>query len=103
VLEINRASQEAGNHRSWFETMAAHALLGNREEAITAWQYLLDQGYYDARLDTYHPLVVSIKDDARFVAGMDRLRKNVAAMRAHVDLSLIDEWIARGAPVTADR
>jgi TolB-like protein len=103
VLEINRASQEAGNHRSWFETMAAHALLGNREEAITAWQYLLEQGYYDARLDTYHPLVVSIKDDARFVAGMDRLRKNVAAMRARVDLSLIDEWIARGAPVGADR
>jgi TolB-like protein len=103
VLEINRKSQEAGNRRSWFETMVAHALLGEREEAITAWQHLLDQGYYDARLDTYHPLVASIKDDARFVAGMDRLRKNVAAMRARVDLSLIDEWIARGAPVSADR
>jgi non-specific serine/threonine protein kinase len=100
VLEINRKSNEAGDRRAWFETMGAHALLGEREEAIAAWQHLLDQGYYDARLDTYHPLVVSIKDDPRFVAGMDRLRRNVAAMRARVDLSPIDEWIARGAPVS---
>ena len=80
--------------------MAAHALLGNREEAITAWQRLVNQGFYDARLDAYHPLVASIKDDPRFAAEMDRLRKNVAAMRARVDLSPIDEWIARGAPVS---
>lgn len=56
-------AQEDGDRRSWFETMAAHALLGNREEAITAWQRLVNQGFYDARLDAYHPLVASIKDD----------------------------------------
>jgi len=34
---------------------------------------------------------------------MDRLRRNVAGMRERVDLSPIDEWIARGAPLSADR
>ena len=49
------------------------------------------------------PLLASTKDDSRFVAAMDRLRGNVAAMRARVDLSVIDEWIARGAPVNPVR
>jgi TolB-like protein len=98
VLEINRTAQDDGDRRSWFETAAAHALLGNREAAVAAWERVIAQGFPNETVDTYHPLLAPIKDDPRFVAAMDRLRRNVAAMRARVDFGLIHEWIARGAP-----
>ncbi len=103
VLDINRKAQASGDRRSWFETTAAHALLGNREAALAAWERVIEQGFYNARVDEHQPLLASIKNDPRFVASMDRLRRSVAAMRARVDLGPIDEWIARGAPVSAVR
>jgi TolB-like protein len=103
VLDINRKAQDDGDRRSWFETSAVHALLGNHEAAVAAWERVVGQGFPNATVDIYHPLLAPIKDDPRFIAALDRLRKNVAAMRARVDLSPIDEWIARGAPVSADR
>jgi TolB-like protein/Flp pilus assembly protein TadD len=103
VLEINRAAQDDGDRRSWFETAAALALLGNREAAVDAWEHVIAQGFPNDAVDVYHPFFVSIKDHPRFVAAMDRLRRDVAAMRSRVDLTLIDEWIARGAPVGASR
>ena len=103
VLEVNRKAQDDGDRRSWFETVAAHALLGDRDAAIAAWERVVGLGFPDATVDVSDPLLAPIKDDPRFVAAMDRVRRNVAAMRARADLSLLDEWIARGAPVNPVR
>ena len=82
VLAVNRKAQEDGDRRSWFETAAAYALLGNREAAVGAWERVVERGFYNARVDEHQPLLAPIKDHPRFVAAMDRLRRDVAAMRA---------------------
>lgn len=102
VLDVNHREQEAGDRRSWYETAAAHVLLGHREAALTAWEHVIDQGFPDAKADQ-SPLLAAIRDEPRFVAAMERVRRNVATMRARVDLSPIEEWIARGAPVGMER
>jgi hypothetical protein len=53
--------------------------------------------------DVFDALVAPVKDDPRFVAALDRVRRRTAEMRGRVDLAVIDEWIARGAPTNAVR
>jgi hypothetical protein len=78
-------------------------MLGNREAALVAWERAVEIGLPETKIDVYDPLIASIKDDPRFVAALDRVRRRVAEMRARVDLSIIDEWIARGTPTNAVR
>jgi len=105
VLDHNRQEVEDADHsdKPWAENVAAHALLGDREAALAAFERAVDLNYYEAKVDVYDALLGSLKDDPRFVAGLTRVRRRIAEMRARVDLSIIDEWIARGAPVSADR
>jgi len=98
VLDINRKAQDDGDRRSWFETVAAHALLGNREAAVAAWERVVGQGFPDATVDVSHPLLASIKDDPRFIAALDQVRRRIADMRRRVDYATLDAWITRGAP-----
>ena len=105
VLDLNRKEIEDGDHsdKPWAENVAAHALLGDRDAALAAFERAVDLNYYEAKVDVYDALLASLKDDPRFVAGLTRVRRRIAEMHARVDLSVIDEWIARGGPVTADR
>jgi len=105
VLDLNRKEIEDGDHsdKPWAENVAAHALLGDREAAIAAFERAVDLNYYEAKVDVYDALLASLKDDPRFVAGLTRVRRRIAEMRARTDLTVIDEWIARGAPVSPVR
>jgi TolB-like protein len=105
VLDLNRKEIEDGDHseKPWAENVAAHALLGEREAAMAAFERAVDLNYYEAKVDVYDALLASLKDDPRFMAGLARVRRRIAEMRARTDLTVIDEWIARGAPATAVR
>jgi protein kinase/serine/threonine-protein kinase len=105
VLDLNRKEIEDGDHsdKPWAENVAAHALLGDREAAMAAFERAVDLNYYEAKVDVYDALLASLKDDPRFVAGLTRVRRRIAEMRARTDLTVIDEWIARGAPVSPVR
>ena len=48
-------------------------------------------------------MIASLKDDPRFVAALDRVKRRNAEMFARVDVKTLDEWIARGAPVNPVR
>ena len=105
ALEVNRKAIEDGDRggRTWYENVAIHDMLGNREAALHAWERAVENGFSETKVDAFDPLIAGVKSDPRFVATLDRLRRRIADMRARVDLSVIDEWIARGAPVNATR
>ena len=105
VLDINRKAIDDGDRsgRPWEENVAVHAMLGDREAALNAWERAVEIGFFEAKIDVYDALIAPVKDDPRFVAGLDRVRRRTAEMRTRVDLSVIDEWIARGAPTNAVR
>jgi hypothetical protein len=78
-------------------------MLGDREAALQAWERAVEIGFAEDKTDVFDALIAPVKDDPRFVAGLDRVRRRTAEMRTRVDLSVIDEWIARGAPTNAVR
>jgi TolB-like protein/tetratricopeptide (TPR) repeat protein len=105
VLEVNRKAIADGD-RSMppvYEDVAVHAMLGNREAALAAWERVVEMGWPEAKIDVYDSLIAAVKDDPRFIAALDRVKRRIAEMFARVDVRTIDEWIARGAPTTAVR
>jgi tetratricopeptide (TPR) repeat protein len=105
VLDINRKAMDEGDRsdKPWSENVAVHAMLGDREAALHAWERAVEIGFIEEKIDVYDALIAPVKDDPRFVAALDRVRRRTAEMRGRVDLTVIDEWIARGAPTTAVR
>jgi tetratricopeptide (TPR) repeat protein len=105
VLKVNRKAIADGD-RSMppvYEDVAVHAMLGNREAALAAWERVVEMGWPEAKIDVYDSLIAAVKDDPRFIAALDRVKRRIAEMFARVDVRTIDEWIARGAPTTAVR
>jgi hypothetical protein len=78
-------------------------MLGDRAAALDAWERAVERGFCEDKIDVYDALIAPVKNEPRFIAAFDRVRHRVTEMRARVDLSVIDEWIARGAPTTAVR
>jgi tetratricopeptide (TPR) repeat protein len=105
VLDINQKAIDDGDRsgKPWEENVAVHAMLGDREAALNAWERAVEIGFFEAKIDVYDALIAPVKDDPRFIAALDRVRRRTAEMRGRVDLTIIDEWIARGAPTTAVR
>ncbi len=105
VLDVNRRAIAEGD-RSFppvYEDVAVHAMLGNREAALAAWERAVEMGWPEPKVDVYDPLIAPVKDDPRFIAALDRAKRRVAEMFARVDVKTLDEWIARGAPVNPVR
>jgi hypothetical protein len=105
VLDANRRAIAEGD-RSFppvYEDVAAQAMLGNREAAQAAWERAVEMGWPETRIDVYDPLIAPVKDDPRFIAALNRAKRRVAEMFTRVDVKTLDEWIARGAPVNAER
>lgn len=105
MLDINRKAIDGGDRsdKPWSENVAVHAMLGDPEAALHAWERAVEIGFVEEKIDVYDALIAPVKDDPRFVAALDRVRRRTAEMRGRVDLAVIDEWIARGAPTTAVR
>lgn len=105
VLDINRKAIEEGDRsdKPWSENVAVHAMLGDREAALQAWERAVEIGFVEDKTDVFDALIAPVKDDPRFVAALDRVRRRTAEMRGRVDLAVIEEWIARGAPTNAVR
>jgi hypothetical protein len=76
VLDLNRKEIENGDHsdKPWAENVAAHALLGDREAALAAFERAVDLGYCETKVDVYDALLASVKEDPRFVAGLTDVR-----------------------------
>ena len=100
ALALNRRAHDDGDRSIGvaYENVAVLAMLGDRQLALDAWERAVELGFPEDRITAYDPLIASVKDDPRFVAGLERVRRRNAEMRARVDLSVIDQWIARGAP-----
>ena len=105
VLDVNRRAIAEGDRSlpPVYEDVAVHAMLGNREAALAAWERAVEMGWPESKVDVYDPLIAPVKDDPRFVAALARVKRRVAEMFARVDVKTLDEWIARGAPVNAVR
>ncbi len=69
---------------------------GDRESALAAFERAVDLGYFGPKADVCDALLASLKDDPRFLASLDRVRRRITEMRTRVDLGVIDDWIARG-------
>ena len=105
MLDANRRAIAEGD-RSFppvYEDVAVHAMLGNREAALAAWERAVEMGWPEPKVDVYDPLIAPVKDAPRFIAALGQVKRRVAEMFTRVDVKTLDEWIARGAPVNPVR
>ena len=70
-------------------------MLGDRAAALDAWERAVELGFCEDKIDVYDALIAPVKNEPRFVTAFARVQRRVAEMRARVDFSVIDEWIAR--------
>ena len=72
-------------------------MLGDRDAALIAWEPAVEAGFPEEKIDLYDALFASVRNDPRFVAALDRVRRQTEEMRARVDFSVIDDG-SRAAP-----
>jgi Tfp pilus assembly protein PilF len=105
VLEINRKVVDDGDRTvgPWYENAAIHLMLGDRAAALDAFERAVDAGFREGDPLEFDPKLAPLKDEPRFVAAVERVQRDLAEMRQRVDLSMIDEWVQKGAPSNATR
>jgi TolB-like protein len=79
------------------EEAALFLMQGKRAEALDALEAGVRAGWKDAMFLRRDPLLSSLREDPQFIAIVQSVEREVAAMRARADFSNLDEWA--GVPV----
>jgi serine/threonine-protein kinase len=99
ALAATREAKAAGDlsYNPPMEEAVLFLMLGKRVEALDALDAGVRAGWKDALHLRRDPLLVDLRDDARFVALVQQVEREVGAMRARADFASLDEWA--GVPV----
>lgn len=89
TLEVIRDLPRLGTHGFGIRDVQIYALLGRREDAISAFRDALDAGYRGSLLFDGWPLAIdpyldSIRDEPRFIQMLDELDGYLATMRESI-------------------
>ena len=79
------------------ENAVLFLMQGKHAEALDALEAGVRAGWKDAMFLQRDPLLAAVRNDARFVAIVQQVEREVAAMRGRADFSNLDVWA--GAPV----
>jgi TolB-like protein len=99
ALAANRRASEGGD-RSFgllYENAALALMRGERKAALDWLDRAYAAGLRDAASLQHDPMLASVWTDGRFVALLERMRKDVREMRARVDLGELDRWMGTDA------
>jgi len=80
-----------------YQHAALHLMRGDREAALTAFEGAIDAGLREPQLPRRDPLLAPLRTEPRFIAAMERVDRDIAAMRPRVDFREVEEW-ASSAP-----
>lgn len=78
-------------------------MLGDRAAALDPWERAVEVGFHEEKIDVYDSLIAPLKGRSEIYRGP---RSRAAPDREDARprrFSVIDEWIARGAPTTGVR
>jgi hypothetical protein len=81
-----------------YQQAALHIMRGDRQAALDAFDRGIDAGMREPLFPRRDPLLAPLATEPRFIAAMERVDRDVAAMRQRVDLREIEAWIGSGSP-----
>jgi hypothetical protein len=93
ALADNRAAMEGGDRSNYlpYENAALQLMRGDRAAALSSLEASYNVGNNDAALLKADPLLAALAGEPRFTQLVDRMQRDVRAMRARVDLRDLDE------------
>ena len=94
ALAATREATAAGDisYNPPMENAVLFLMQAKRAEALDALETGIRAGWKDAIFLRRDPLLAPIRNDARFVAIVERVEREVAEMRARADFSNLDTW-----------
>jgi tetratricopeptide (TPR) repeat protein len=81
-----------------YQHAVLHVMRGDRGSALAAFERAVDAGMREALFMRRDPLLAALASEPRFLAAMERVDRDLAAMRQRVDLREIEAWIGSGSP-----
>jgi tetratricopeptide (TPR) repeat protein len=81
-----------------YQQAALHLMRGDRGAALDTFERAIEAGMRESMFPRRDPLIAALASEPRFIAAMERVDRDVAAMRQRVDLRAIEAWIGSGSP-----